>query len=272
MSQLASSYPRSPVRLVFWYSSMILLSVSRALEPGLLLVDPSWIDAVGRFLTSPLVAPILLSLGIIGLLAEIKAGVFGAGALLGIVSLALFFGSSFLLGLAGWHEVLLLGLGVLALAAELFIIPGFGLAGILGIGAIAGSILLALLGRHPSSGDVAQALAVLGASLFITAAVTYAWLRHLPTSDRFSGLLLKGAGHRSEGFTSAPSRGELVGRSGLALTDLRPAGAAQFDDERLDVVTEGEYVPQGSQVQLVRSDGYRHVVRRVKPQDPDIRS
>ena len=237
---------------------------------GFIAVDPSWVEALGRFLTNPLVAPVLLSLGIVGILAEIKAGVFGAGALIGIVSLALFFGSSFLLGLAGWHEVLLLGLGVLALAAELFIIPGFGAAGILGIAAIAASILLALLGHHPSTGDVAQALAVLGASLFITAAVTYAWLRHLPTSDRFSGLLLKGAGHRSEGFTSAPSRGELVGKNGVALTDLRPAGAAQFGEERLDVVTEGEYVPQGSEVLLVRSDGYRHVVRSVTRRDSGI--
>ena len=234
-------------------------------EAAALAVDPGWLEQLVRFLTNPLVAPLLLSLGIIGLLAEIKAGVFGVGAILGIVSLSLFFGSSFLLGLAGWHEVLLLGLGMLALAAELFIIPGFGVAGILGIGAIAASVVLALLGRHPSGADVAQAMAVLGASLFITAAVGYAWLRHLPTSDRFSGLLLKGSGHRSQGFTSAPARGELVGTRGMALTDLRPSGAAQFGEERLDVVTEGEYVPQGSAIQLVQSDGYRHVVRRITP-------
>jgi membrane-bound serine protease (ClpP class) len=232
-------------------------------EHGLVAVDPGWLEQLVRFLTNPLVAPLLLSLGILGLLAEIKAGIFGAGALLGIVSLSLFFGSSFLLGLAGWHEVLLLGLGLLALAAELFIIPGFGVAGILGIGAIAASVVLALLGRSPTGADVVQALAVLGASLFITAAVSYAWLRHLPTSDRFSGLLLKGSGHRSEGFTSAPARGELVGQQGKALTDLRPSGAAQFGRERLDVVTEGEYVPMGSTIELVQSDGYRHVVRKI---------
>jgi membrane-bound serine protease (ClpP class) len=209
------------------------------------------------------VVPLLLSLGILGIVAEIKAGVFGIGGLLSVVSLGLFFGSSFLLGLAGWAEVLLLGLGLVALAAELFVIPGFGVAGIVGILAIAASMVLAMVGAHPTSADVAQALAVLGASLFITAAVTYAWLRHLPNSGRFSGLLLKGAGHRSEGFTSALSRPELVGRSGVALTDLRPSGTARIGEERIDVVTEGEYISQGSPVELVRSDGYRHVVRRV---------
>jgi membrane-bound serine protease (ClpP class) len=216
------------------------------------------------FLTHPLVAPLLLSLGVLGLIFELKAGAFGLGAILSLVSLFLFFGSSFMLGLAGWQEVLLLGLGLVALAVEVFILPGFGVAGVVGIVAVVASMVLAMIGRHPSAADIAQAMAVLGASLFITAAVTYAWLRHLPNSGRFSGLLLKGAGHRSEGFISAPSRPELVGRDGVALTDLRPSGAARIGDERLDVVTEGEYVAQGSPVQLVRSDGYRHVVRAVE--------
>ena len=62
-----------------------------------------------RFLTNPLVSPLLLSLGMLGLVFEIKTGAFGLGGLLSLASLGLFFGSSFLLGLAGWEEVLLLG-------------------------------------------------------------------------------------------------------------------------------------------------------------------
>jgi membrane-bound serine protease (ClpP class) len=234
-------------------------------HPGARVVatQTNWAEGIVRFLTNPLVSPLLLSLGILGLVFEIKTGGFGLGGLLSLVSLGLFFGSSLILGLAGWEEVLLLGLGMIALAVEVFIIPGFGVAGVMGLLAIVASMVLALMGGYPTPGDVAQALAVLGASLFITAAVIYAWLRHLPNSGRFSGLLLKGAGHRDDGFTTAPSRPELVGRDGTALTDLRPSGTARIGEERIDVVTEGEYVPQGSRVQVVRSDGYRHVVRRV---------
>jgi membrane-bound serine protease (ClpP class) len=225
--------------------------------------EPNWAEDIVRFLTNPLVSPLLLSLGLLGLVFEIKTGAFGLGGLLSLVSLGLFFGSSFILGLAGWEEVLLLGLGLVALAVEVFIIPGFGVAGIVGLAAILTSMVLAMMGGYPTTGDVAQALAVLGASLFITTAVIYAWLRHLPNSGRFSGLLLKGAGHRDAGFTTAPSRPELVGRDGTALTDLRPSGTARIGEERIDVVTEGEYVAQGTRVQVVRSDGYRHVVRVV---------
>jgi membrane-bound serine protease (ClpP class) len=234
-------------------------------HPGAQVVstETNWAEGVVRFLTNPLVSPLLLSLGILGLVFEIKTGGFGLGGLLSLVSLGLFFGSSLILGLAGWEEVLLLGLGLIALAVEVFILPGFGVAGIAGILAIVASMVLAMMGGYPTNGDVAQALAVLGASLFITTAVIYAWLRHLPNSGRFSGLLLQGAGHREAGFTTAPARPELIGRDGMAITDLRPSGTARIGEERIDVVTEGEYVPQGSRVQVVRSEGYRHVVRAV---------
>jgi membrane-bound serine protease (ClpP class) len=234
-------------------------------HPGAQVVtsEPNWAEGVVGFLTNPLVAPLLLSLGILGLVFEIKTGAFGIGGMLSLVSLGLFFGSSVILGLAGWEEVLLLGLGAIAVAVEVFVLPGFGVAGVVGTLAIVASMIMAMMGAHPSSGDVAQALAVLGASLFITVAVIYAWLRHLPNSGRFSGLLLRGAVHKSQGFVSAPSRGDLIGRDGVAVTDLRPSGTARVGDERLDVITEGEYVLQGSRVQVVQSDGYRHVVRAV---------
>ena len=57
------------------------------------------------------------------------------------------------------------------------------------------------------------------------------------------------------------TRGDLIGQGGVAVTDLRPAGLAQFGTERLDVVTEGDYLPHGTPVEVVRSEGYRHVVR-----------
>jgi membrane-bound serine protease (ClpP class) len=232
-------------------------------QAQIIAAEPNWAEGVVGFLTNPVVAPLLLSLGILGLIVEIKTGAFGIGGTLSLVSLGLFFGSSLILGLAGWEEVLLLGLGAIALAVEIFVLPGFGVAGVLGVLAIVTSMVLAMMGAHPTTGDVAQALAVLGASLFITFAVVYAWLRHLPNSGRFSGLLLQGSVHKSQGFVSAPNRGDLVGRDGIAVTDLRPSGTARVGEERLDVVTEGEYVPQGSRVQVVQSDGYRHVVRAV---------
>jgi membrane-bound serine protease (ClpP class) len=231
--------------------------------PGATVVvtEPNWAEQIVRFLTNPIVSPLLLSLGLLGLVLEIKSGAFGLGGLVSLASLGLFFGSSFLLGLAGWEEVLLLGLGLIALVVEVFVLPGFGVAGLLGIGAVAAAMVLALIGAAPTRGDVLQAFAILGTSLVISAAVIYAWLRHLPNSNRFGGLFLRGGMAQAEGYISAPQRVDLVGQEGVAVTDLRPAGMAAIAGERVDVVTEGEFVSQGSAVRVLRSEGYRHVVR-----------
>jgi membrane-bound serine protease (ClpP class) len=227
-------------------------------------IEINWAENVVRFLTNPIVSPLLLSLGILALLAEIKAGTHGIGLLVGFTALGLFFGSSLILGLAGMEEVILLGLGVIAVGVEVFLLPGFGIAGILGALLIGAAIVLAMLGNFPTSKDVIQALAVLASSVFITLAVGVAWFRHLPNSRRFRGLIHQESALSAEGFVSALPRAELVGRLGEAITDLRPAGVAVVDGERIDVVTEGEYINTGSQIVVMRAEGYRHVVRPAK--------
>jgi len=226
-------------------------------------LEPNWAEALVRFLTHPLVSPLLLSLGMLGLIFEIKTGAFGLGGLISLASLGLFFGSHLILGLAGWEEVLLLGIGLIALGVEVFLLPGFGVAGVIGIVLIVGAMLLSLVGAGPTVADFLQAGAVLGAALLVTGAVLFGWLRHLPNSQRWSGLFLKDSTHAAEGFISAPLRDDLVGATGVATTDLRPSGTATIDGERLDVVTEGEFIAAGTEITVIRSDGYRHVVRPV---------
>ena len=224
-------------------------------------MSPNWAELVVRFLTNPLVSPMLLSLGMLGLIFEIKSGAFGLGGLVSLASLGLFFGSHLLLGLAGWEEVLLLGIGLIALGVEVFLLPGFGVAGIIGIVLIVGSMLLSLVGSGPTVADFLQAGAVMAAAFIVTGAVLFGWLRHLPNSQRWSGLFLRDSSHAGEGYISALPRADLIGRVGIAATDLRPSGTATVDGERVDVVTEGEWVKAGAPVTVIRSEGYRHVVR-----------
>jgi membrane-bound serine protease (ClpP class) len=176
--------------------------------------------------------------------------------------LALFFGSHYIIGLAGLEEVLLLAAGVILLGVEIFVIPGFGIAGVLGVLAIVASIYMTLLTPIATSADYLQAAGVLSLSLIVVAIVAWAMLRHLPTSRRFatSGLMLGESMSRTTGYLSQPLRPELVGATGVALTDLRPAGTVRIGDERLDVVSESNWISAGTQVRVVRSDGYRHVV------------
>ena len=224
-------------------------------------VAPNWAERVVRFLTNPVVSPLLLSLGMLGLIFEIKTGHFGIGGLISLGSLGLFFGSGVLIGLAGWEEIILLALGFVALGVEIFVLPGFGIAGLLGLGLVGTSVVLAMVSGMPTGSDLVQALAVIGAAAVITAAVIFAWFKHLPHSPRFRRMILPDGLVAADGYVSALPRAELVGRVGTALTDLRPSGVALIDGERIDVVTEGGFVPQGASVQVVRSEGYRHIVK-----------
>ncbi len=219
----------------------------------------NWAESIVRFLTHPAVSPLLLSLGMLGLVFELKAGAFGLGGLVSITSLGLFFGSHLLLGLAGWEEVLMLGLGVIALGIEVFVLPGFGVPGVLGIVLVGAATVLAMV-QAPSVTDILQAAAILGASLLITAAVFIAWLRHLPNSTRFTGLFLQRETEAKDGFVSALPRPDLIGKTGVAMTALRPSGTGRIGDERVDVVTEGGFIAAGAPIRVQRSDGYRLVV------------
>ena len=224
-------------------------------------VDVNWAEAMVRFLMNPIVSSLLLSLGVLGFLTEIKAGAHGVGLLISLGALGLFFGSSLILGLAGMGTLIVLMIGLALIGVEVLLIPGHGFSGILGTILVGASVIMALVGPSPTAGDIAGALAVLAASLIVTASVTYAFIRHLPNSGRFSGLILKSSHESTRGYIASPLREDLVGKEGVALTDLRPAGTATVGEERMDVVTQGEYIPSGSRVRIVRSDGYRHVVQ-----------
>ncbi|HLS46995.1 MAG TPA: NfeD family protein, partial [Gemmatimonadales bacterium] len=225
------------------------------------------VDLLIQILTNPFVGALLISGAIIAIIAEIKAGASGLGVLVSFLALGLFFGASVAVGLAGWLEVLLLLLGAMLIAAEVFILPGFGVPGIVGVGLFGASVLLAMLGPAPSTGDVARAFTALGVAGVATLAVLYAWVRHLPHSGRFRGLLHSGDVGSAQGYISGALRSELVGSGGVALTDLRPSGVAEIGGERLDVVSDGGFIARGTEVVVVRSEGYRHIVR-AGPQPP----
>lgn len=228
-------------------------------------MEVNWAERVVRFLTHPVVSPFLLSLGFLGLLVEIKTPTLGMAGLAGLLSLGLFFGSHLLVGLAGWEDLLLFGVGTVLLGVEVFIVPGFGVFGLAGIVALLASIYLSLIGRLPTMPDLTRAAGVLSATILMVLVSAWALIRTLPKSRRLarSGILLDVDEGRDIGYFSAAPREELVGSEGVALTDLRPAGTGRFGGERVDVVTEGDWIEEGTSIRILRAEGYRHVVRPV---------
>ena len=149
---------------------------------------------------------------------------------------------------------------------EVFLIPGFGLFGLLGGLGIAAGLYLSLLGGLPVSEDFTRAGMVLSTTILLIAVSAWVMIRTLPGSSRLSksGIFLLSRTDRATGYESAESRVDLIGAVGRALTDLRPSGTALFGEERIDVVSESEWITEGTAVKVVSAEGYRHVVRAIE--------
>jgi membrane-bound serine protease (ClpP class) len=246
---------------------------------------PGLAENVVRFLTNPIVASLLTTFGILLILADLFSGGFGLLSVFGLSLFALFFWGHFIAGLAGWESVALVVGGLLLIAAEIFIVPGFGITGILGIGGIFGGLFLALVGGPiTTTQEIAQAAYILSASLIGVIVGGVVLLRLLSRFGRMQGLFLQaqvgvagsgtpvrrrrswieGSRMEAQTRTADTETPSLVGAVGTTLTDLHPAGIASINDERVDVVSEGEYIAADTTVEVIIDQRYRRVVRQLE--------
>jgi membrane-bound serine protease (ClpP class) len=211
---------------------------------------------------------ILLAAGLLGLYIEFKTPGFGLPGILGILLLAIWFWGYHIAGLAGMEEVVLFIVGVILLAIELAVLPGFGVTGVLGIGLIVLSILLAMVGHYPGEPwyptfpQIEAPLRQLALALVLSLAGLMIVGRFLPRTALFGRLVLAASTHRNAGFQASADTRALVGRRGVAETQLRPAGAARIGDARLQVVTRGDFIEAGEQIVVAEAHGNRIIVQK----------
>ncbi len=221
-------------------------------------IEPSLTERVAVSLTSPLVFAALLAVGVIGILIELFTPGFGVPGFLGVLALALALGGAYIATPANTLDLVLVIAGILLLAAEIFIIPGFGVAGVLGLAALAFAIFRIF---QDSTVLVLSYTALFGGVLLALAI----WL--LPNTRFGSALML------STRLTNKPAEDDstptstldqLLGQHGVALSDLRPAGVARFGPQRVDVVTEGDFINNGTEIEVLKVEGNRVTVRAVE--------
>jgi len=217
-------------------------------------VETSIAEEVARFITSPIVIPILLSVASLGLIVELYSPGFGVPGTMGLIALVLFFYGHIIAGLAGMEAIILLLIGIILIISEFFVAGG--ILGILGVGAIIGSLFLAGYDVMHMSMSISIA--------FIIAIIASVILFKRIGSGKgiFSKLILQDRTTTDLGYVTVDDRQELIGKEGIAVTPLRPAGTALFDQERVDVVTEGDYIQKGEEVVIVYVESMKVVVRK----------
>ncbi len=174
------------------------------------------------------------------------------------------------MGLAGWEEALLIGLGIVLLLAEIFIIPGFGVAGVLGVLALGAGTFLSFLGSYPTPAEIWRVSLTLLTVLVLVATGIGVTLLFLPRTPFWSRLSLKTRLDKDESTAHSSSQetpvAPLLGAEGKTVTPLLPSGTGLFQGKRLDIISEGEHIPGDTPVQIIQVEGNRLVVRPIESQ------
>ncbi|GJQ61814.1 MAG: hypothetical protein SCALA702_08670 [Melioribacteraceae bacterium] len=243
-----------------------LLEAFNLKDADIVELNENWAEGVVRWLNHPIISSLLIMIGMIGMFTEIKTPGWGLPGTAALVALAIYFGSGFLLDLVSVIEILLFVAGVVLLAIEIFAVPGFGVFGILGIVMMVSGIFLGLVGdfEYIDWNIISAAIIQLAVTIMLSIVVMVLLAKYLPRTRAFNAFILQDQLVTTSGYTSSkPTFGHLVNEKGTAYTDLRPAGTAIINGERVDVTTAGEYLKHGTNVMVKSVSGSRIVVEEI---------
>lgn len=212
-------------------------------------------EKLARFVTNPLIIPILMIIGLAGIVVELLVPGFGIPGLIGVSSFGLYFFGHFFAGFAGWEVFIFFMVGLFLMIIELFV-PGFGIFGVLGIISLGTGIALA--GYDTTFGLVSLVIAFVVNIILAVILVKYFGYRGI-----WNRFILKEEQQKDQGYISHTKDKNLVGKTGKTITKLRPAGIVIIDGKRCDVVSEGDLINANHPIEVVYVEGTRIVVREI---------
>ncbi len=233
-------------------------------------IKPTGTETLGTWLNA--IAPVLLIIGVVGIYIEFKTPGFGLPGIVGITAFALYFVAGYVSGFSGWAWMIVFLVGLALVIVELFFYPGTVVIGLIGAVLMLGAIIMALVDVYPAAPPTIPApgpvtlpglpqfpgfegfqhsmnnllLAVLGSAVGV-------WMvsRFLPHTSMYRAIVSNSASGVGTETAMARQRSAVLGAEGVALSNLRPGGKAQFGDKILDVVTQGDLVAKGARVRVI---------------------
>lgn len=235
--------------------------------------QPSFIERIIGFLVHPVISGLLIMAIIGGIYFEMQTPGVGFPLFVAILAAVLYFAPLYLEGMAEHWEILLFFTGLILIAVEIFIIPGFGITGILGIILAFTGLVLSLIENviFDFAPVNAQKLGV--ALMTVTLGIFGGFVLSLYLGNKlfsarsgpFRNLALKTVQNVDEGYLNVESSFlALKGKIGIAQTVLRPGGKVLIDGEVYDAVTEGGYIPKDEKVTVIRVSAAQLYVERTE--------
>jgi membrane-bound ClpP family serine protease len=239
-----------------------------------------WRISFFAFLSHPLISSLLFMGLIIGIYLEMSHPGFGLPGITALICLTLILLSSFAVQTINWLELIILGAGILLLVMEIFFLPGFGVAGGLGILLTLGGLVALMLPNLQGFNftldseklnlitfEILKRLAYFFLAIIVSLVIIFVTVRFF--SRRFSlfkKLILKGEQESIEGFISGMPKESLptIGSEGTVFSALRPAGKVEISGQIFVAVSEGKFIEKGERVSVVRVEGAKVVVRNCR--------
>jgi membrane-bound serine protease (ClpP class) len=229
-------------------------------------------DKIISFLINPVVSGILIMVIIGGIYFELQAPGLGFGSVIAILAALMYFAPLYLEGLASHWEILIFIAGIILIIIEIFVIPGFGVTGITGIVLVVLGLTLSLVDNvgfdftHVDFYKIISSFFLVIISILISIVASFFITRSLFTQNRlFGSLALETVQSSAEGYTAADNDyREMIGKTGLAHTILRPAGKVKIGDNVYDATALTGYIEQGDEIEVVRYEGAQLFVRKVE--------
>lgn len=220
-----------------------------------------FIDRVIAITLNPFISGILILIIIGGIYFELQTPGVGFPLIASLVALAIYFIPHYLHGMANHWELILFFIGIGLLAVEIFVLPGFGVPGVLGIIFIVGALAMVMLNNDGFDFTFVNAQEILEAVLTVFAGLLGAIFLmffggvRLTESSYFKRITLQDIQDREQGYTSNFYLETLKGKTGYAYTVLRPSGKVMIDNELYDAYTRGNYIPNGTKIIVVEQSG-----------------
>jgi membrane-bound serine protease (ClpP class) len=238
-----------------------ILEAQNLQNAELITYEPDQTEQIISFFLSPAVSGFLILIIIGGLYFELQTPGIGFPLAASIIAVILYFIPYYLNGLAENWEIIVFFAGVILLAVELFVIPGFGVFGVLGIVCILAGLVLGMLPNQNFDFQFVPAEDLFGALLTVIIASIASvglvfWLTPKVNEwGAFSAVTLANTQQRSEGFTSTIYANELIGKRGKVHSRLRPSGRVEIEGEIYDAYSRGEFLDQGEEVVVISTEG-----------------
>lgn len=243
------------------------------LDGELPVAQSNWAQELVEALASPQLAVLLLMIAFIGVYVELNLPGVGIGGFIATVAFVLFFWSRFTVQTADWLEVMLFLTGVLCILLEVLVLPGFGVFGLGGAVLVLASLILAsqtflIPQTETQLVQLRTSLSTVALSFFSFMVVALVLRRFLPSTPFFRRMQLappEGADRiERDHRETVADYAHLVGMTGVATTNLMPAGKADIEGELVDVIAQGDIVDRGAKIEVVEAKANRVLVRAVR--------